>query len=78
MSSLMNTLLKNMGSPLIVSKLEGDAIFAYAPDGSFLQGQTLLEAIENLYCLFASTLEQMHRNTTCTCKACELIPTLDL
>lgn len=74
----MNTLLKNMGSPLIVSKLEGDAIFAYAPDGSFLQGQTLLEAIENLYCLFASTLEQMHRNTTCTCKACELIPTLDL
>ncbi len=43
-----------------------------------MQGQTLLEAIENIYCVFAMTLESMHRSTTCTCKACELIPTLDL
>jgi hypothetical protein len=78
MRSLFDTLLKHMGPPLIISKLEGDAIFAYAQEGSFLQGQTLLEAIENLYCVFAGTLEQMHRNTTCTCKACQLIPTLDL
>jgi hypothetical protein len=78
MKSLFDTLVKNMQSPLSISKLEGDAIFAYAPHGSFVQGQTLLEAIENIYCAFAMSLESMHRGTTCTCKACELIPTLDL
>ncbi len=78
MKSLFDTLVKEMHSPLAISKLEGDAIFAYAPDGSFVQGQTLLEAIENIYCAFAQSLESMQRSTTCTCKACELIPTLDL
>lgn len=78
MKSLFDTLVKEMKSPLVISKLEGDAIFAYAPEGSFVQGQTLLEAIENIYCAFAMSLESMQLNTTCSCKACELIPTLDL
>ena len=78
MKRLIKTLLEQMKSPFFVSKLEGDAIFVYAPEGSFVQGQTLLEAIENIYCLFAMTLESMFRDTTCKCKACKLIPTLDL
>lgn len=78
MKSLFDTLVKEFQSPLIISKLEGDAIFAYAPEGSFVQGQTLLEAIENIYCAFAMSLESMQLNTTCSCKACELMPTLDL
>ncbi|MGH7801277.1 MAG: DUF2652 domain-containing protein [Thermodesulfobacteriota bacterium] len=78
MKSLIKTLLEHLKSPFVVSKLEGDAIFVYAPDGSFVQGQTLLEAIENIYCSFAKTLESMNRDTTCTCKACKLMPTLDL
>ncbi len=78
MKSLIKTILEQLKSPFVVSKLEGDAIFAYAPDGCFVQGQTLLEAIENIYCAFAKTLESMNRDTTCTCKACKLISTLDL
>ena len=78
MKSLIKTLLEQLKSPFVVSKLEGDAIFTYAPEGSFVQGQTLLEAIENIYCVFAMALESMCRDTTCKCKACELIPTLDL
>lgn len=78
LESLFDALLANLKAPLTISKMEGDAIFAYAPAGSFLRGQTLLETIENAYCVFAQTLEAMHHNTTCTCKACQLIPTLDL
>lgn len=77
-NSLLDTLVKSMQSPLSISKLEGDAIFAYAPEGSFVKSQTLLEAIENIYCAFAMALESMHRSTTCKCRACELIPSLDL
>ena len=78
MKSLFETLVNRIEKPLVISKLEGDAIFAYAPDGSFVNGQTMLEAIENMYCSFSTTLESMHRNTTCGCKACKLMTDLDL
>jgi len=74
----LNTLIENFLPPLIFSKTEGDSIFAYTPDDSFTKGQTLLEAIENLYCIFAITRESMHRNTVCPCKACKSITGLDL
>jgi len=78
MKSLLSTLVKKMQSLLTISKLEGDAIFAYAPEGNIDKGQTLLELVENTYRAFARTLERMHRKTSCHCKACLLIPTLDL
>ncbi len=77
-NDLLNTLLDHIKPPLIFSKLEGEAIFVYAPEGSFLQGQTLLEVIEDLYCTFTTTLETMYRNTVCPCQACQLMNTLDL
>ena len=76
--NLLSTLLEQTRPPLIVSRLEGDAIFSYAPEGSFLQGQTLHESLENMYCAFRRALEQEERNTGCDCQACSIRPTLDL
>jgi hypothetical protein len=78
LDSLFKTLLSNIHPPMLVAKLEGDAIFTFSPQGSFIQGQTLLESIENLYFAFRIALETMRINTTCTCNACKLIPSLDL
>ncbi len=78
LKTLFNTLHDNIKPPLTISNYQGDAILMYAPDGSFIQGQTLMEVIENIYYEFARTLETMHRNTTCTCQACRNIPSLDL
>jgi hypothetical protein len=78
LKSLFDTLLDAIKPPLIISNFQGDAILTYAPDGSFILGQTLLESVENIYCAFAQKLELMHHNTTCTCKACANIPNLDL
>lgn len=75
---LLNTLIESFQPPLIFTKIEGDSIFAYTPEDSFTKGQTLLEAIENLYCIFAITRESMQRNTVCPCKACKAITGLDL
>jgi len=75
---LLNTLIESFLPPLIFSKIEGDSIFAYTPENSFIKGQTFLEAIENLYCIFAITRESMHRNTFCPCKACKAMTDLDL
>lgn len=78
LKSLFDTLLETIVPPLIISNFQGDAILAYAPEGNFLLGQTLLDEVENIYYAFAHKLEVMQHNTTCQCQACANIPKLDL
>ena len=76
--SLLNLLLEHTKPPLVVSRLEGDAVISYALNGSFSQGQTLVEMLEGTYVAYRRALQQMVLNTTCTCNACRNIPSLDL
>jgi uncharacterized protein YndB with AHSA1/START domain len=62
----------------VISRLEGDAVISYAPEASFLQGQTMVEIIENTYVKFREARQRMQLNTSCTCNACQNIPNLDL
>ena len=78
LTQLLSLLIHHTKSPLILSKLEGDAVFSYAPAGGFLQGQTLLDMIESTYASFRKALELMVINTTCSCNACRNLPNLDL
>jgi hypothetical protein len=68
--------LESFTPPLIVVKLEGDAVLAYTLGTNFLQGQTLLEALERIYFAFRLARDNIHR--ACTCQACSLTSTLDL
>jgi hypothetical protein len=76
--NLLELLVNDTRPPLVISRLQGDAVISYAPVGSFLQGQTLIELLENCYVSFRQARERMHLNTTCTCNACRNIPNLDL
>ena len=78
LAALLNLLIRHTQSPLVISKLEGDAVFSYAPANGFLQGQSLLDMIETTYASFRKALELMVINTTCTCNACRNLPNLDL
>jgi hypothetical protein len=78
LADLLHLLIDHTRSPLILSKLEGDAVFAYAPSEGFLQGQTLVEMVESTYLAFRKALELMIRNTNCTCAACRSLTDLDL
>lgn len=78
LQSLMELIIEYNQPPLKVSKLEGDAVFSYTPHGSFRQGQTFVEVIENTYAAFRQQLDRMRLNTTCTCRACSNIVNLDL
>ena len=78
LTDLLETIVKEFKILLTISKLEGDAVFAYAPETSIPDGERLLELIENTYVAFRRQRETSRRNTTCTCKACSAIPTLDL
>ena len=78
LTALLNLLIDHTKSPLVISKLEGDAVFSYAPEGGFLQSQSLLDMIESTYASFRKALDLMVLNTTCTCNACRNLPNLDL
>lgn len=76
--SLLNLIIEHTRPPLVISRLEGDAVISYAPAKSFQQGQTIVEIIERTYIDFCHARELMMLNTTCTCNACRNIPNLDL
>lgn len=78
LTDLLDLLIAYARSPLVLAKLEGDAVFSYAPYEGFLQGQTLLEMVESTYLAFRKALELMILNTTCTCAACRNLKDLDL
>ncbi|MFN8448083.1 MAG: DUF2652 domain-containing protein [Anaerolineae bacterium] len=78
LKSLFETILDQIKPPLTVSNYQGDAILTYAPEAAVLQGQTLLELIENVYFAFTRKRENIRHATTCQCRACANIPNLDL
>ena len=78
LKDLLGLLIDQTKPPLVISRLEGDAVISYSPEASFLQGQTMVEIIENTYVRFREARQRMQLNTTCTCNACQNIPNLDL
>jgi len=78
LGALLELLVTRTRPPLVLSKIEGDAVFSYALDGTVPRGQSFLEMIETTYVEFRTALEQMAVNTTCSCNACANIAGLDL
>jgi hypothetical protein len=78
LTALLETIVEKFKTLLTISKLEGDAVFAYVPEVKLPRGETLLELIESTYVAFRDHVENAHRRTICECNACRAIPTLDL
>ena len=78
LSDLLETICVQIEKLLTIHKLEGDAVFAYAPESLISRGETMLELVEATYLAFRDRQTDIRRSTTCTCKACQNIPSLDL
>ncbi len=78
LQNLFDVQLAHIKHPFVISGFRGDAIFIYVPETNICEPQTILEALENLYFVFADALRQMIYNTTCTCRACQNMSSLDL
>ncbi len=78
LQSLFEAQLVLIKPPFVISGFRGDAIFLYVPETDYIQPQSVLEALENLYVSFRTTREQMQLQTTCPCRACQGISGLDL
>jgi hypothetical protein len=78
LSYLLETLVEKLGSLLVISKLEGDAVFAYVEESKLQEGKSLLELIDQTYLAFREKALALHAGSTCPCRACKALPTLDL
>src|ERR1043165_6477011 len=78
LSDLLQIIVERFGALLTISKLEGDAVFAYAPEAKLPRGELLLELLESTYVAFRDRQAAIKRRTTCQCNACRRIPDLDL
>ncbi|MCA1554340.1 MAG: DUF2652 domain-containing protein [Chloroflexi bacterium] len=78
LTELLEVLINNMTTLLTLSKLEGDAVFAYVSEHKVPRSETILELVEATYVAFKDRVTNMNRRTTCTCNACRNIPLLDL
>lgn len=78
LTDLLEVIVDQFQSLLTISKLEGDAVFAYVDQALVPRGETILELIENTYIAFRQRRDTSNRATTCTCKACQSMPSLEL
>jgi hypothetical protein len=77
LADLTEAVVRNLGTVFRISKLEGDAVLAYVLAESYAPS-TILDALGRTYSAFRSRLRDISHATSCPCKACSLMPTLDL
>jgi len=78
LAELLGLIVNHFQPVLTVLRLEGDAVFANAPEGQIPRGETLVELLETTYTAFRDHIRGIVHRTTCECNACRAIPTLDL
>jgi uncharacterized protein YndB with AHSA1/START domain len=76
--SLLTALVEQVGDPLHLWRMEGDAVLAYSTRQEFPSGEGFLSICENLYNSFATRRRNIIANTTCDCRACANVEGLDL
>lgn len=77
LADLIETVAGALRPALRISKLEGDAVFAYALETE-VEASMLLDTVDQTYFAFRARLRDIRQATTCKCNACRLIPNLDL
>lgn len=78
-SSLLDGIVARLAPPFTLSKLEGDAVFAYADDADPVpRGEAMLHCLTECYEDFRARVATAHSVWPCWCEACSRIDALDL
>ena len=78
LEELFEVILDRLKSPMILSNIQGDAFFAFANDETVRSTGQILDSVEALYFGFRDRVALMCENTSCNCRACRNIGSLDL
>jgi hypothetical protein len=79
LSGVLDGIVGRLVPPFTLSKLEGDAVFAYADGTNPLpRGQAALDCISACYTDFRRRVDDARATYTCSCDACSRIDLLEL
>ena len=78
LTDLLEVIVRQFKTMLTISKLEGDAVFANVNEARLPRPEALLELVENTYIEFCRRRDSSQRRTTCQCRACQSMPSLEL
>jgi len=78
LSFLLEVMVEKLSSLLTVCQLEGDAVFAYVEESKLDEASALLALIDHTYLAFRDKALALYDQSTCPCRACLALPTLDL
>ena len=79
LTSLIDGIVEQIAPPFVLSKLEGDAVFAYAAEGELgIRGQSVLDCLRACYEAYRARVDEAGELMTCTCDACLSIRGLEL
>lgn len=77
-ASLLDTLVETVTPPFKVANIAGDAVFVFAPNDGNANGQTVLDAIDSLYCAFSDRVSALRYGANCPTDPAQLAGALDL
>lgn len=80
---ILNTIIEKIESPLVVFKLEGDAVFLYAdkdnPENPWEDVKdSMIDKVIEIFHAFAHKISELTLHKICSCNACANIETLSL
>ena len=75
---LLEFLIKKLSPVFTIAQIDGDAIFAFAPQEHITRSESLFELLESTYTLYKDQLVQVSRVRSCGCNACRNASNLDL
>ena len=79
MSNLLDGIVGRVVPPFTLSKLEGDAVFAYASETAAIpHGAAMLDCFTECYAEFRRRVSKARDFSTCWCDVCSRIDVLDL
>jgi hypothetical protein len=79
LTSLLDGIVERIVPPFVLSKLEGDGVFAFAAEGELvIRGQSLVDCLTACYEAYRARLDDAGELVTCTCDACLMIGGLEL
>jgi uncharacterized protein DUF2652 len=79
LTSLLDGIVERITPAFTVSKIEGDAVFAFAGEQDLsLRGPSLLGALTDCYLAYRARLDAARELMPCSCWACSMIGDLEL
>jgi hypothetical protein len=78
-TSLLDGIVSGLVPPFHLSKLEGDAVFAYAPGDAYeYRGDSVVDTMRQCYAQYQERRNEAERLMFCDCQACEGLHSLEL